>query len=135
MTPELTSSPASLAQPKTPRATPPCAYYVRKRKTEVRDDDAAEGTKPHALAWHHTLRGAPRNPQIEMRGPYMTVPSAEIFLLHRINKQTHLQRGPPWYALSFSLFKNRPTYFIPSWILEVLIITNTNYIPFWLTVQ
>lgn len=114
MIPKLTRLPASLAQSKTPRAALLALTMYERRNTEARDDDGAEGTKPHALAWHHTLRGAPQNPHIEMRGPSMTVPSAEIFLLHRISKQTHMQRGPPWYVLSFSLFKNRPTYFNPS---------------------
>lgn len=48
----------------------------------------------------------------------MIAPSAEIILLHRINTQTHMQRGPPWYVLSLTLFKNRPTYFNPSLVYE-----------------
>lgn len=74
-----------------------------------------------ALASHHVLREAPQNLHIEMRGPYMTVPSTEIFLLHRVNKQTSMQRSS--MVCTFSLFKNRSSYLIYPWFLKVLIIT------------
>lgn len=42
---------------KTPRAALLALPMYQRRNTEARDGDGAEGATPHALAWHHPLRG------------------------------------------------------------------------------